>query len=345
MKKLISILLSAAMLASISAYALGTDAELDAMPIAPENSPSDWAIAEVSEAEFKGIITDAVCADFQADITREQFCELVMKAYEKLAKPVEISEMPEFSDTENESVLMAAAIGIVNGYGDGVFAPNDKITREQIAAMLVRMLDKSDIGLDVNDYTETDFADKAQISEWALPSVNFLYANGILKGTAPDTVDPMSFTSCEQGILLTYRTYKKYEYYGKDTIAKTLLNDFMEKANDEAAALSLAEEIVKNPIIQFSPVALEMEEGYLQGFSGIEIKGFKEAAVFAPMVGTIPFIGYIFTLDDGADTDAFIKMLEESANLNWNICTTADEMLTAKKGNKVFFVMSTYGME
>ena len=102
----------------------------------------------------------------------------------------------------------------------------------------------------------------------------------------------------------------------------------------------MAETLVSNSVIAFSGGAVAVEPGYLTGFDDTEIKGFKEGAMFAPMIGTPPFVGYVFTLEDGADVSAFISTLKSAANLRWNICTSADEMVTGSVGNKVFFVMS-----
>ena len=83
---------------------------------------------------------------------------------------------------------------------------------------------------------------------------------------------------------------------------------------------------------------MPVEEGFLNGFDN-EIHGFSEGAMFSPMVGTIPFVGYVFTLPADADVDAFMNTLKENANLRWNICTTAEEMVTDAVGQTVFFVM------
>ena len=85
--------------------------------------------------------------------------------------------------------------------------------------------------------------------------------------------------------------------------------------------------------------AMEVEEGVLSGFDNYEVKGFKSGAVFMPMIGSIPFIGYVFELADGVSASDFVSNLKANANLRWNICVTADEMVTATSGNKVFFVM------
>ena len=92
-------------------------------------------------------------------------------------------------------------------------------------------------------------------------------------------------------------------------------------------------------------MTIDVEEGYLTGFDNTEIKGFKSGVMFAPGMGTIPFVGYIFTLDDGADVDAFVSNLKSSANLRWNICTEAEQMVVEKSGNKVFFVMCPKSFE
>lgn len=122
------------------------------------------------------------------------------------------------------------------------------------------------------------------------------------------------------------------------TVGNILLADFKAKASS-LSALGIAEALVGNEIIPFMGGAMEVEPGLLQGFDNAEIKGFKEGAVFMPMIGTIPFIGYVFTLENGTDASSFISNLKANANLRWNICTTADEMVAGSVGNKVFFVM------
>ena len=125
---------------------------------------------------------------------------------------------------------------------------------------------------------------------------------------------------------------------GKKTVGNTLLADFKSKAAS-MDALSLADSLLTNPIIQFGGASMSVEPGYLTGFDNAEIKGFSEGAMFAPMIGSIAFVGYVFTLEDGTDTAAFISNLKANANKRWNICTEADEMVTGSVGNKVFFVM------
>lgn len=126
-----------------------------------------------------------------------------------------------------------------------------------------------------------------------------------------------------------------------ESLGTILAADFVTQvtANENATALEIAEAVLTNEKIAFAGATMEVEPGLLNGFGNAEITGFSEGAMFGPMIGTIPFIGYIFTLEDGTDVEAFKDNLKTNGDLRWNICTEADEMVVESAGNKVFFVM------
>ena len=130
----------------------------------------------------------------------------------------------------------------------------------------------------------------------------------------------------------------KEEVKKPETVGEILLASF--KENPNGTAQEVAERIIGNEIIPFVGGANPIEPGFLAGFDNAEIKDFKEGCMFGPMMGTIPFVGYIFVLEDGADVDAFVKTLEDNANLRWNICTEAEELTVDSEENTVFFLMS-----
>lgn len=105
-------------------------------------------------------------------------------------------------------------------------------------------------------------------------------------------------------------------------------------------ALEIAEALATSETLPFMGGAIEIEPGFLSGFDNYEVTGFSKGAMFAPMMGTIPFVGYIFELEEGADVEAFKTSLKDNANLRWNICTEAEEMTVENEGNMVFFLMS-----
>ncbi|MGI6608439.1 MAG: hypothetical protein ACOX1F_05635 [Erysipelotrichaceae bacterium] len=122
---------------------------------------------------------------------------------------------------------------------------------------------------------------------------------------------------------------------------ETLYAAFKQAVNDnpEATAEELANIIIKNKIIRFEPMVMPVTEGWLMGFDAETIEGFKEGAAFAPTISVIPFLGYVFILEEGADVNAFINTLKNHANLCWNICTAAEEVTAGNAGQIVFFLM------
>jgi len=131
------------------------------------------------------------------------------------------------------------------------------------------------------------------------------------------------------------------------SVGAALMNTFTEymNANPEATAMDAATAVAANEIIPFEAATMEVEPGYLNGFDNAEITGFEQGVMFAPMMGTIPFVGYIFTLPADADADAFMNTLKEGANLRWNICTEADEMTVTNSGSTIFFLMAPLSFE
>jgi hypothetical protein len=128
---------------------------------------------------------------------------------------------------------------------------------------------------------------------------------------------------------------------GVEDLGQALYESFLTQndANPDATATEIAEGLLANDFILFSGATMEVEPGYLTGFGNAEITGFEQGTMFAPMIGSIPFVGYVFTLSDDADEESFVTLLSENADPNWNICTEADETVIESAGNKVFFVM------
>lgn len=100
------------------------------------------------------------------------------------------------------AVAWAAANGIVDGYGDGRFGPNDTITREQMAAILYRYAQFK--GYDVsNTGNLSGYTDAAQVSEWARTAMGWANAQGLITGNTATTLNPTgSATRAEVATIL-----------------------------------------------------------------------------------------------------------------------------------------------
>ncbi|MEE0205700.1 MAG: S-layer homology domain-containing protein [Peptococcaceae bacterium] len=101
------------------------------------------------------------------------------------------------SDWYATAVNWAASEGIVNGFEDDTFRPNDAITREQMAAILYNYADYK--GYDVSARADlSGYADAANISSWAEDVLAWANAEGLINGMTATTIDPQGATTRAQ---------------------------------------------------------------------------------------------------------------------------------------------------
>ncbi|MBR3942862.1 MAG: S-layer homology domain-containing protein [Clostridia bacterium] len=99
-----------------------------------------------------------------------------------------------FADVEKDMwyeapIAWAADEGIVLGTGDGLFAPEEAITREQIAVILYKYAKMK--GEDVSKTASLDsYADKSDVSDWATDAMGWALGLGLIKGTSDTTLSP-----------------------------------------------------------------------------------------------------------------------------------------------------------
>ncbi len=102
-----------------------------------------------------------------------------------------------------EGVAWAAKVKVVTGYTEDIFAPEDVITREQLAVMLARYAKL--IGMDTKaDAKALDqFADGENTGSWAVNGVAWCVENGILQGKGGNVLDPTTnVTRAEVAVML-----------------------------------------------------------------------------------------------------------------------------------------------
>jgi hypothetical protein len=122
----------------------------------------------------------------------------------------------EFADVVNhwakDVIVSAVELGIVNGYEDGSFKPDEPITRVQFAALLVRAL-----GLQGSAAVDS-FADQSAIPDWAKGELGAALRAGILQGYEDQTLRPNATISRAEMITMLLRAYpKKAEDIGGTT--------------------------------------------------------------------------------------------------------------------------------
>ena len=174
------------------------------------NGLSGWAVPEVKQAINNNLVTDKVMVEFQKAITREEFCELAVKLYEKMTgKTADAAPADTFTDTQNPQVLKANKLGIVEGIGNGLFAPSNSVTRQEIATMLLRTLKIALPAIDTNVANPPAFIDNEDIADWARDGINYFAAKDIIKG-AEGAFLPLANCTCEAAIVLVKRVFDTF---------------------------------------------------------------------------------------------------------------------------------------
>ena len=151
-------------------------------------SERGWYYEAVRFAQERGLMNGYSNGRFGANDTLSR-AQLAQILFNKEGRPG-VDYLLDFSDVGGrswyaEAVRWAASQGIVSGYGNGTFGPNDPITREQLAVMLWRYS-----GSPAAASKELDFNDESQISGYALEAMRWAVENGILNGYGDGRLGP-----------------------------------------------------------------------------------------------------------------------------------------------------------
>jgi hypothetical protein len=169
----------------------------------PVGTPSPWATELIAKALEAELVPLSLMEEYTQPVTRAEFCALATVLYESVTG-IEIEGRMKFNDTNNINVQKMGALGVVGGIGNGNFDPHQKLTREQAAAMLVRLAEA--IGTPLPERPAV-FADNADISSWAIDSVGQVQAASVMSGMSGNVFAPKQPYTREQSIITMYILY------------------------------------------------------------------------------------------------------------------------------------------
>ena len=164
--------------------------EGEALPFTDVNEDS-WFYNAVSFVLQEGMMNGTADDTFSPNLNTTR--GMIVTILYRLENEPAVSGNP-FGDVETgkyyaNAVVWAAANDIVNGYGEGIFGPEDNITREQLAAILYRYATSK--GYDVSATGDLSaFADGATASDWATTALSWAVSNGIMNGKGDGVLDP-----------------------------------------------------------------------------------------------------------------------------------------------------------
>ena len=199
MKKLLSILLAA----SIPTAAYASDL-------------SGWAQADYESASLAGMLSHNVAANnLQEDITREEFCELIVNLYSRLTgTTLSEPEVYPFEDSDSAAVAQAYALGIISGRTENTADPFGNVTREELAKLLINTLKAAEINV-ISVKSESErllepFSDADELSVWALTEMASALKYNLISGISEDTLSPKTGATREQAVAIVNRAYLQF---------------------------------------------------------------------------------------------------------------------------------------
>ncbi len=173
---------------------------------------SSWAKYDLDKMQELGLIPQELQdkASLKDNINRLEMCGVAVQVYETLlGEPIPVTNEKPFTDTDSIIAAKAYAVGLVKGYGDGTFKPQQMLTREEFFCFIYQFLLSSgwenvDSPKHYSDLSQFD--DRNQVASWALTAAQACVGTGIVRGTGT-SLEPKAQTSCEQGLIMFYRAY------------------------------------------------------------------------------------------------------------------------------------------
>lgn len=141
----------------------------------------------------------------EATITRAEVATIFFRLLSDEVRGAFMTDENAFSDVNdgdwfNRAVSTMAAMGVVNGYPDGTFRPNGKITRAEFAAIAARFDENGDT-------TEADFSDIE--GHWGMDEISIAANNGWILGYTDNTFRPNKYITRAEAMTLVNRVLQR----------------------------------------------------------------------------------------------------------------------------------------
>ena len=170
-----------------------------------------WAHEGIDYALEQGLFQGVSDTLFAPDKTMTRGM-LVTVLWRNAGSPVGTTE--DFTDVEPEqwytqAVAWASEAGIVNGVGDGRFAPMSQITREQLATILYRYVGEPEIEETVS---LAEFPDGEDVSQYARKALSWAISQGLINGVRSEGVsylNPRGSATRAQAATILYRMFNQ----------------------------------------------------------------------------------------------------------------------------------------
>ena len=163
-----------------------------------------WAETAINNLVTLGVLSGYPDGSFKPErtITRAEFAVVLVNGFKIPSVPGKV-----FDDTvghwAQDAISTAYAAGIISGYNEGAFGPDDAVTREQMAVMIAKAARLSSVS------DAQDFSDSKNISPWAKESVAAAYTRQLISGYPDTTFRPQNQATRAEAVSIISRALEK----------------------------------------------------------------------------------------------------------------------------------------
>lgn len=284
-------------------------------------SASEWAEEEVKWAKEFDLIHDGISMEYKNPIKRYEYVLLALKLLDIKNDQTMIRTRFPFGDINEhpykDEIIRAYNAGIIQGYGDGTFRPEQSLSREELASLMTKLnrrLTQRNVEVK-NDY---NYGDAKDISPWAKSYIDYCYQQGIIKGTGKDVneldiINPKGMVTVEQSILMIYRLA-----VDASLIRNDIGNVMVESVVDDEVVMVESSELDDVASVYNVELAIEIKD--ISEDKNVILKALSEDYISLEMnqqdVMTISHYGYDITFvlqlytDDTSAVYKFSKLIE-----------------------------------
>lgn len=192
---------------------IGKETPLDVkeptLPVNLKDIPNDDFGVAIKNMVSRGVLVGTSEKEFSPDLSISR--AMVTEVFRRLATDKNAGENVKFEDVKDdawyaESVKWAAFMNIIKGYENGTFKPNQKVTRQEFAIMICRMLDAFKIELPKG--SKVDLTQFGSLENWSKDAVIRVLQEGLLKIEPNGEFGPKSLVSRKELALVLDKIVK-----------------------------------------------------------------------------------------------------------------------------------------
>lgn len=145
---------------------------------------SSWAEPDVMAASAAGLMPDTFAAlAAKSSVSRAEFCAVALNLYEaERETTVKRTSKVYFDDCDDPDVNTAYEMNLISGRGNGVFAPDESVSRQDLCVILDSVREQCEVDKPDTTVSASSFPDGGEVRDYAVSATETMLSTGILKG-------------------------------------------------------------------------------------------------------------------------------------------------------------------